>query len=116
MTAHAIERLALVTAPDLTLSPGRRLVSGLVRYLEYVRTDAGGWSWLLRGGAAGDEQLAALSERYRESILGWVIDALPAAAQTPVTRLAVLGWIGSTPRWRSRGSPATGPIAWSSSA
>jgi AcrR family transcriptional regulator len=95
VTAHAIERLALVTAPDLALPPGQRLVSGLVRYLEYVRTDAGGWSWLLRGGAAGDEHLAALSERYRESVVAWVFDALPLAAQTPVSRLAVLGWIGS---------------------
>src|SRR3954466_9909821 len=87
VTAHAIERLALVTAPDLALPPGQRLVSGLVRHLQYVRTYAGGWSWLLGGGGAGYEQLAALSERYRESVVAWVFDALPPAAQTPVSRL-----------------------------
>jgi AcrR family transcriptional regulator len=113
VTAHAIERLAMVTAPDLALPPGQRLVSGLVRYLEYLRTDAGGWSWLLRGGG-GDERLGALSEQYRDSIAAWVFDGLPPHASTPVSRVAVRGWIGSNTEmslaWLEAGEPAAAVV------
>jgi AcrR family transcriptional regulator len=93
--AHALARLTAVTEPDRTLPPGERVVSGLVAYLEHLRADTTGWSWLLRGGGAGDDRLWAIGEEYRRAIEEWVYEVLPASGRTPLARLAVRGWIGS---------------------
>lgn len=95
VTAHALERLTAVTEPDRTRPPGERVVTGLVAYLEYLRADTTGWSWLLRGGGSGDERMWAIGEAYRRSIEDWVFEALPDGARTPTARVAVRGWIGS---------------------
>ena len=95
VTAHALRRLTAATEPDRTRPPGERLVAGLVAYLEHLRADTTGWSWLLRGGGSGDERVWAIGEAYRRSIEEWVYEVLPGPARTPLTRLAVRGWIGS---------------------
>lgn len=109
VTAHAFARLTAVTAPDYARPPGERLVDGLVRYLQYLRADTLGWYWLLRGGGSVDEQMWALGEGYRATIEGWVFEALPDDARTPLARLAVRGWIGSNAEialvWLEPGSP-----------
>ncbi len=114
VTAHALERLTAVTEPDRSRPPGERLVAGLMAYLEYLRADTTGWSWLLRGGGSGDERMWAIGEAYRRSIEDWVFEALPAAARTPLTRVAVRGWIGSNTEmslaWLDAGEPAPAEV------
>lgn len=109
VTAHALERLTAVTRPDPTRPPGERVVAGLVAYLEYLRADTTGWSWLLRGGGSGDERMWAIGEAYRRTIEDWVFEALPVTARTPMTRVAVRGWIGSNTEmslaWLDAGEP-----------
>jgi AcrR family transcriptional regulator len=115
VTAHALERLTAVTAPDPARPPGERLVTGLVAYLEYLRADTTGWSWLLRGGGSGDERTRANGEAYRRTIETWVFDALPGAARKPLTRVAVRGWIGSNTEmalaWLDAGEPGHPEVA-----
>jgi AcrR family transcriptional regulator len=113
VTAHAMERLQAVTMPDTSSSPGDQLVTTLVDYLDYLRTDTSGWAWLLRGGA-GDDRLAAISEQYRQVIVRNVFDALPPGSRTPLTLLAVRGWIGSNTEislhWLQAGEPQLGAV------
>jgi AcrR family transcriptional regulator len=113
VTAHAMERLRAVSTPDRSLSPGDQLVSTLIAYLEYVRSDSSGWAWLLRGGA-GDHQLAAISEQYRQGLVENVFGGLPPGAETPLTRLAIRGWIGSNTEislhWLQAGEPDLAPV------
>src|SRR3712207_3962637 len=109
VTAHALERLTVVTAPDRSRPPGERLVAGLVAYLDHLRADTSGWTWLLRGGGSGDERTWAIGEAYRRSIEDWVFEALPDTARTPLARVAVRGWIGSNTEmaltWLDAGEP-----------
>jgi AcrR family transcriptional regulator len=114
VTAHALARLTAVTEPDRSRPPGERVVTGLVAYLEYLRADTTGWSWLLRGGGSGDERMWAIGEAYRRSIEDWVFEALPKGARTPATRVAVRGWIGSNTEmslaWLDAGEPALADV------
>jgi AcrR family transcriptional regulator len=109
VTAHALGRLTAVTEPDRDRPPGERLVTGLVAYLDYLRADTTGWSWLLRGGGSGDERMWAIGEAYRRSIEDWLFEALPRTARTPLARVAVRGWIGSNTEmslaWLDAGEP-----------
>lgn len=113
VTAHAMERLQAVTMPDTALSPGDQLVTTLVAYLEYLRSDSSGWAWLLRGGA-GDDQIAAIAEQYRQVIVENVFRGLPPGSETPLTRLAIRGWIGSNTEislhWLQAGEPGLAPV------
>jgi AcrR family transcriptional regulator len=113
VTAYAMERLQSVTRPDPTASPGEQLVDTLVDYLDYLHTDTSGWAWLLRGGA-GDDQLGAIAEQYRQGIVRDVFAALPPGSETPLTRLAVRGWIGSNTEislhWLQAGEPELGAV------
>jgi AcrR family transcriptional regulator len=113
VTAHAMDRLQAVTMPDTSLSPGEQLVSSLAAYLGYLRSDSRGWAWLLRGGA-GDGQLAAIAERYRQVVVENVFAGLPPGSDTPMTRLAVRGWIGSNTEislhWLPAGEPELGAV------
>ncbi len=114
VTAHALGRLTAATEPDRTRPPGERLVTGLVAYLDHLRADTTGWSWLLRGGGSGDERVWAIGEAYRRSIEEWVYEVLPAAARTPLVRLAVRGWIGSNTEtalaWLDGGEPGADDV------
>ncbi len=114
VTAHALARLTAATEPRRDLPPGERLVAGLTAYLEHLRADPTGWSWLLRGGGSGDERAWAIGEAYRRSIEAWVFEVLPAGARTPVTRLAVRGWIGSNTEmalaWLDAGEPGRADV------
>jgi AcrR family transcriptional regulator len=114
VTVHALERLTAVTEPDRSRPPGERLVTGLVAYLEYLRADTTGWSWLLRGGGSGDERTWAIGEAYRRSIEDWVFEALPGTARTPLVRVAVRGWIGSNTEmalaWLDAGEPPAADV------
>jgi AcrR family transcriptional regulator len=114
VTSHALGRLTAVTEPDRGLPPGERLVAGLFAYLEYLRADTTGWSWLLRGGGSGDERMWAIGEAYRRSIEDWVFEALPATARTPLVRVAVRGWIGSNTEmslaWLDAGEPPAADV------
>jgi AcrR family transcriptional regulator len=108
VTSSAMERLRAVTEPDTTLPPGEQLVGSLMAYLKYLRSDSNGWAWLLRGGA-GDDQLAAIAEEFREVVARRVFAALPPGSQTPLSQLAVRGWIGSNTEmslgWLRTGEP-----------
>ena len=109
VAAHAMSRLAAVTEPDPALAPGQRVVAGLTAYLEYLRADTHGWSWLMRGGSAGDDRLWVIGEEYRATITRWVFQALPPGSESPLTRVAVRGWIGSNTEmalvWLDAGEP-----------
>jgi AcrR family transcriptional regulator len=114
VTAHALGRLTAATEPDRSRPPGERLVTGLVAYLDHLQADTTGWSWLLRGGGSGDERVWAIGEAYRRSIEEWVYEVLPAAARTPLVRLAVRGWIGSNTEtalaWLDGGEPGADDV------
>jgi len=109
VTAYACDRLEEVTRPDLAVAPGAQLVGSLAAYLEYLRDNAGGWTWLLRGGGGGSEELWELGARVRAVSVGYVLDALPREAVTPVAALAVRGWVGSNAEislaWLEGGEP-----------
>ncbi len=95
VTRYACDRLEDVTRPDQRLEPGVQLVTSMAAYLEYLRDNAGGWTWLLRGGGGSSPEMWSLGARVRAVSAGYVLAALPPAAVTPVVVMAVKGWVGS---------------------
>lgn len=93
VVAAAYERLRAATEPDPTLPPGDRLRASLTGFLNHVRENATGWSWLLRGASGADTELVALGDAMRQTVIDRVLADLPPDP-TPATRLAVRGWVG----------------------
>lgn len=93
VVAAAYERLRVATEPDPTLPPGDRLRASLTGFLNHVRENATGWSWLLRGASGADTELVALGDAMRQTVIDRVLADLPPDP-TPATRLAVRGWVG----------------------
>jgi AcrR family transcriptional regulator len=93
---HAAEEMRALTAPDPDLPPGRRLLAGLDRYLDYVEQHAAGYASVLRAGAGVGPEVAAVIDDVREAMVARVLAEVPVDAQAPppAVRLAVRGWVG----------------------
>jgi AcrR family transcriptional regulator len=94
VVAAAYEQLRAATEPDLFLPPEDRLRASLTGFLDHVRENATGWSWLLRGASGADAELVALGDAMRQTVIDRVLGDLPPPGPTPAARLAVRGWIG----------------------
>jgi AcrR family transcriptional regulator len=93
---HAADQMRALTAPDPDLPPGRRLLAGLDRYLDYVEQHAAGYASVLRAGAGAGPEVAAVIDEVREAMVARVLAEVPVDAQAPppAVRLAVRGWVG----------------------
>jgi AcrR family transcriptional regulator len=91
----AAEQLHRRIQPDLALPPRERLEQGLLAYLDFVADYADAYTTLVRGGGAGnDDEVSAIVERTREAILADMLSSIGVAAETPLVRVALRGWLG----------------------
>jgi AcrR family transcriptional regulator len=89
------EALLDATAPDMTLPENERAYAGLSRYLAYVEAHAGAYQALLRSGIGMDDEVAAIVERTRSTIIDRMQASIGLAAPRPVFRTMFRAFIGS---------------------
>jgi AcrR family transcriptional regulator len=85
-----VERLEV----DVELDPEVRLREGLDRYIGYVEEFALPYTVLMRGGIGVDQQVNAIMEETRESILERMMSEGPEEMpRVPAVRAALRGWL-----------------------
>jgi AcrR family transcriptional regulator len=95
VVAAAYDELRRVTEPDMGKPAEARLRASMTALLAHLERGGAGWVWLVGGGAAADPDLRELGDRMRAITVSRVLAGLPpGVAPTPLTPLAVRGWVG----------------------
>jgi AcrR family transcriptional regulator len=90
----ASEDLMARTEPPENMAPAERLLEGLRAYLTYVAAHPASYRAVLRGGIGSDEEVVAIADRVRETMVERVLAGLGLASATPEVRLVIRGWVG----------------------
>lgn len=95
VVSHLSEQMLDATAPDPSLDPLGQLSHSLTAYLDYVTENQDGYVSLLRGSAAGVEEMRLVFEETRTALTDRVLERvqLIGISRTPRVELAVRGWI-----------------------
>jgi len=97
---RAADDLIAVTAPVPDGEPLERLARSLEAYVDYVTANYEGYTSLVKGAAAGDEDLREIYEEARAALTDRIFDVAGAegilevmgCVDTPAVRLLVRGW------------------------
>jgi AcrR family transcriptional regulator len=98
------------TEPDPSLPPLEALRGGLVAFIDYVEENPDNYKSLVRGAAAGDDQMRAIFDETRATLAGRIIGVLGDLDLPlgPRAQLAVHGWVAFTEecviRWIDAGT------------
>jgi AcrR family transcriptional regulator len=86
------------TEPDPSLPPMEALRAGLVAFIDYVEENPDNYKSLVRGAAAGDDQMRAIFDETRTTLAGRIIETLGGVDLSlgPRAKLAVHGWVAFT--------------------
>lgn len=91
----ASEEMLSLTRPPSDLPPPDRLRHGLDAYLDYVEQNARAFLTLMRGGVGNDEEVAAVVEKTRRTLVKRIAEhGLGLKKLRPVVRVALRGWLG----------------------
>jgi AcrR family transcriptional regulator len=88
------QRLLEATDADAALSPTERLRIGLEGYIDFIEESPAAYVALVRGAAGADEDLAAVFDRTRETLVDRILVGIGAAGDEGLGRLSVRGWLG----------------------
>lgn len=91
---EAASRLRESTETDETLPPLERLYAGLDAYLSYVRVHAKAYATLMRSGVGVDPEIARIVDETRSVFLDRLTSGFGQEGLSPLTRLALRGWVG----------------------
>ena len=100
---RAADELIEVTAPVQEGAPLERLAKSLEAYVDYVVANYAGYTSLVKGAAAGDEDLREIYEEARAALTDRIFDVADqiedrgilaelTLEDTPAVRLMVRGW------------------------
>ncbi len=91
----ASERLLDAIEADSEAPQLARVQGALTSYLDFVDQRAGAYSALLRGGIGSDDEVAAIIERTRATIVAEFMDHLGLPEPRPLFRVALRAWLGA---------------------
>jgi len=88
------EQLVERTKPPDTLEPLEQLRRGLEAYLDFVEEHGRSYAALFRAGIGTDEEVAAIIDDTRATILQRLVEGLGTGTVPPAMRSALRGWLG----------------------
>ncbi|MFW5740930.1 MAG: TetR/AcrR family transcriptional regulator [Myxococcota bacterium] len=90
----AADRLVDCTKMPETLDPLEQLRRGLEAYLDFVEEHGRSYAAVFRAGIGTDEEVAAIIDDTRATILQRLVEGLGTDAVEPPVRSALRGWLG----------------------
>jgi AcrR family transcriptional regulator len=93
---RAADDLVAQTAPPEGDDPIAQLLTSLAAYVDYVIANHAGYRSLVRAAAGGNDAVRGIYERARATMIDRTFETAGAetfVVDTPLTRLAVRGWV-----------------------
>jgi hypothetical protein len=92
---HGAEGLVEATRPNMALPENERAYAGLSAYLAYVEAHAGAYRAVMRSGIGMDQEVAAVVEETRTTIMDRLLTNIGLEEPRPVFSTLIRGFIGS---------------------